>query len=158
MKKVGNTYWSYTKQMARPRPGQKSHQIKILHERRASHLLWVIWVIEVEGGVYFYLTRGKVRVRWNKSIQNFRPHMPILCRFVSVLKKSFIFGFGNYKCLKLRFKEVTLSPLTVFFHCTAKTKNTALKWYMLVLCMYFHNIYSDYLYLDNLKTVLKNYF
>ena len=39
--------------------------MKMLLECRATHVLWVIWDVEFDGGI-FYLTRGKVKVEPNK--------------------------------------------------------------------------------------------
>ena len=60
---------------------------------------------------------------------------------------------ADQKYQKLHFKNVTSSPLPVFFfgHCTAKNKDIALKFCMRVVCMYHDHIYSDFL--DKLKSL-----
>ena len=39
--------------------------MKMLHECRATHVLGVIQELEFDGGILFYLIRGKVKVSSN---------------------------------------------------------------------------------------------
>ena len=55
------------------RSGQIGRQMKMLHECRASHVLWVIWDIEVDGGIHFLFKpregQAQGQIRLNFKIQ-----------------------------------------------------------------------------------------
>ena len=74
--------------------------MKLLHEYRAAHALWVMWDVEFDEAIHFLLDtrKGQGRV---KEDQISKPkisckNMPILSSFVSGLQKtSFIFQCEN---------------------------------------------------------------
>ena len=66
-------------------------EMEILDECRATHVLWVLWDIELDGLRLFYLTRGKVKarsneVRFENSKFSFKS-IPLLSNSVSGFQK-----------------------------------------------------------------------
>ena len=64
MKKATYKYGPYTKQGRGQGQVKQGHQINMLHECRATHVLLVIWDVSFDSDIHFLdLTRGEVRVR-----------------------------------------------------------------------------------------------
>ena len=61
--------------------------------------------------------------------------MSILSGFVSGFQKCHFFHLRQLQMAKLRFKNVTTSPLPAFGQCTAKKQYIALQFCMRVVCM-----------------------
>ena len=71
---------------------------------------------------------------------------------------SCIFIYDNYKSQIWRFKNVTSSPLPVFWPLHGKNKDIALEFCIRAVCRYLDHMYSDSLH--NLKNLdfVGNYF
>ena len=96
--------------------------------------------------------KGHLQVKLGQIRSNFKNYnlltkICLCCAVLSQHSKNIIFYVRQIKMRKLHFKNVTSSPLPVFFsgHCTAKNKNIALKPCMHAVYMYLDHIYSVFL-------------
>ena len=123
--------------------------MKILHEYRATYVLQVIWEAKFNSDIHFIIGReemsisGQTRSKEVKFTNSFfYQHKPILCSFVSEFQKCYLFLRTTNSNVKNFISKVTSSLLPVFYHCTAKNKDLALKFCMCVVCMQWGVSYS----------------
>ena len=84
--------------------------------------------------------------------------MANLCRFVSGFQKCHLFLCTTIRNAKNAFQKCDVITFTWFFgHCTAKNKDIALKFCMLVVCMYLYHMYSVFFNKLKISDFISNY-
>ena len=121
----------------------------MLHECRATHVLWVIWDAKIDGSVIFKFwakyrpISGQTRSTQVKCLfLNLLTKTCLPCPVLSHDLKKDIFRYDNQKRRKMSFQKVTSSHLYVFYHCSAKNKDIGLKLYIHNVSMSLHILYS----------------
>ena len=71
------------------------HEVKMLFRYLATHVLWVIWDAEFDGGIHFYISprKGQVQVkpgqiRSNSQIQNFLTKTHVFCVYKRTIRNN----------------------------------------------------------------------
>ena len=117
----------------------------------ATHVLPVIWDAEFDGDTHFKFDarKGQLQlklgqIRSDFKIQNVRTKICLPCAdFPQDFKKCHLFLCTTVRNAKNAFQKCDVITFTCFFgHCTAKNKDNALKFCILVACMYHDHIYS----------------
>ena len=104
--------------------------MKIWHECRVTHVLWVIWHVEFDVDTHYYI-RPKVRSkRSNFENQDFLLKTYLSCPLLSQDSKNviFFFPYDNQKFQINRVSKMVAITSTCFLgHCAAKNKDIGLK-------------------------------
>ena len=131
----------------RLKSGQKSHQMKMLHECLGSfgtHNLMVTFVFKI-----FCEERSmpdQTRSNWFKFSGSIFYNKSILSSCPVLLQDSknvICFHVRHLEIPKIALQKMTISSFLVcFYHSAAKNKDVALKCCMRVVCMHFYNKYA----------------
>ena len=105
---------------------------KMLHDCRTTHVLSVIWDLEIDGGIHFWdwteENSSYGQIRPNFKIQNFPAKHVHLVQFCLRIPRMLLFTYDNYKSQEMHF-QIATPPLPAFDHCTANYTDIWILWH-----------------------------
>ena len=97
---------------------KSGHQMKMLHECRAAHVLSDTWELQFNGGIYFLILprkgQGQANLGLISKFQIFLQKRLVLASFVSGFQKRIYFHARRLDMPNVLFSKVTSSPLLGF--------------------------------------------